>query len=177
VAAERAPLRRHVLTRLHATLACNRLAAGAIYAAEDATREASALIARHGDCTICHTLFRMALLQVAVARGRLEEASAEAAELEAMAARRGGRGLAAVGRLARAHLLAAVGEPVDSARAYSQAATAFDALGAHLDAALAWMKAARQLRAGGDLSQQAEAEAAERRSSEVLDRAGLSNVA
>jgi len=174
VAAERAPLRRHVLTRLHATLACNRLAAGAIYAAEDAAREASALIARHGECTVCHTLFRSALLRVAVARGRLDEAAAEAGELETMATRRGGRGLAAAARLARAHLLAALGEPGESAAAYSEAARGFDGLGAYLDGALAWAGAARELRFRGEASGAAEAEAAERRSGEVLERAGLS---
>ena len=58
VVAERAGLRRHALTRLHAIQARNRLAAGALYAAEDAIREASETAARHGECAACDAAFR-----------------------------------------------------------------------------------------------------------------------
>ena len=56
LAAERAPLRWHALTRVHAAVALNRRQAGALRAAEDAAREASEAAAHHGDCLACHAL-------------------------------------------------------------------------------------------------------------------------
>ena len=172
VVAERSTLRRHALTRLHATLARNRLAAGAIYAAEDAAREASELIARHGECAVCHALFRPELVRVSLARGRLAEAESDAAELEALAARRGGRGLWALARQVRGRTLAAHGRQREAGAAFVEAAAAFEALGARLDAARARAFAARALRAVGGREQLAEADLLAREADSVLGPAG-----
>jgi hypothetical protein len=56
VLAERAQLRRHALVGINAAIARNRLAAGALHAAEDATAEARILLARHGECAVCRSL-------------------------------------------------------------------------------------------------------------------------
>jgi len=172
VVAERATLRRHVLARLHATLARNRLAARAIYAAEDAVRQASEVVARHGECTVCHALFRPELIRVALARGRVDEADAEAAELEALAAGRGGRGLAAVARAARGRVFAAQGRPDEAAVAFADAARTLDALGARLDAASALDLAARALRQAGGADRLAVADGLAQRAADVLGAAG-----
>lgn len=156
--AERSTLRRHALTRLHATLARNRLAAGAVYAAEDAVHEASELIARHGECVVCHALFRPELVRVSLARGRLAEAESDAAELEALAARRGGRGLGAVARQVRGRVLTAQGGHREAAAAFLDAAEAFEALGARLETARCRGLAARGLRALGGHEELAQAE-------------------
>jgi hypothetical protein len=95
--------------RLHATLARNRLAARALYAAEDALREASALAARHGECAVCAALFLPELVRLHLARGRVPDAAASAGELEALAARHGGRGLGAVASASRGRVLLAEG--------------------------------------------------------------------
>jgi DNA-binding SARP family transcriptional activator/tetratricopeptide (TPR) repeat protein len=135
VAAERGLLRRHALTRLHAAEARNRLAAGALYAAEDAIREASETAARHGDCVVCDASFRPELVRVALARGRIAEAEAEVGQLEDLARQRGGRGVHAVARLARGRVLAVQGRAGDALAAFAAAATAFRAAGLDYDAA------------------------------------------
>jgi DNA-binding SARP family transcriptional activator/tetratricopeptide (TPR) repeat protein len=135
VAAERGVLRRHALVRLHATEARNRLAAGALHAAEDAIREASETAARHGDCVACDASFRPEAVRVLLLRGRVAEAAAEAAQLEEIARTRGGAALAGVARLARARVLAAEGQPARALLALGEARAALLAAGHRLEAA------------------------------------------
>lgn len=135
VVAERASLRRHALVKLHATEARNRLAAGAVYAAEDALRTASETAARHGECAVCDATFRPEAVRVAIARGRLEEAEAEAAALDAIARGRGGRGLFATARLAHARVLAARRLNGVAAIAFAEARADFTSAGLLADAA------------------------------------------
>jgi DNA-binding SARP family transcriptional activator len=135
VVAERGLLRHHALTRLHAVEARNRLAAGAIHAADDAVREASESAARHGDCVACDAAFRPETVRVLLARGRVAEADAEAAQLEDLARLRGGRALGAVARLARARVLAAQRRTQDALAALHEAREAFLAAGQRYEAA------------------------------------------
>jgi tetratricopeptide (TPR) repeat protein len=151
VVAERAGLRRHALTRLHATEARNRLAAGALYAAEDAVREASETAARHGDCAACDAAFRPEAVRVAVARGRLADAEAEVVQLEELAHHRGGRVLVAQARLARARVLAAQGRSEDALSALAAARDAFVAAGHRYDAARCVRLELRLRGAGADV--------------------------
>jgi tetratricopeptide (TPR) repeat protein len=109
LAAERAGLRWHALARLHAAIAANRLAAGAVHAAEDAAREASESLARHGPCVTCLAALHPVAARVALAGGRPEAALAEVQALEALAAAHRSRGLAARAAWARARWLAAAG--------------------------------------------------------------------
>jgi DNA-binding SARP family transcriptional activator len=115
VAAGRAEIRRHRLVRLYAALSRNRLDAGAVYAAEDAIREASAVLARHPGCALCDAAFRPQAVRVALARGRIAEAAREVAQLREIARSRGGRALAAVAQDCRARLLAAEGRLEEAA--------------------------------------------------------------
>jgi tetratricopeptide (TPR) repeat protein len=135
VVAERATLRRHALARLHAVEARNRLAAGALYAAEDAVREASETAARHGECAACDAAFRPELVRVALARGRVGDADAEATLLEELARKRGGRAMVATARLARARVLAARGRAEDAIAALAAARAGFLAVGHRYEAA------------------------------------------
>jgi DNA-binding SARP family transcriptional activator len=135
VVAERAPLRRHALVKLHAGETRLRLASGAVYGAEDALRTASEAAARHGECAVCDAAFRPEAVRVALARGRVEEAEAEAAALESIARARGGRGLFATARLARARVLAARDRPEDAATAFAEARADFSSAGHRTDAA------------------------------------------
>jgi len=155
IAAERAPLRGHALTRLHVALARNRLAAGAVYAAEDCVREASQSFARHGACAVCEILLRPEVLRVALARGRLADADAEVREIEALAARHGGRAVLARAGLARGQLLVAQGRADAAVAVLAEARKAFLDGGAAYDAARclaaqARALAARDARAGAD---------------------------
>jgi hypothetical protein len=135
VAAERGVLRRHALVRLHATEARNRLAAGALYAAEDAVREASETAARHGDCVACDAAFRPEAVRVLLLRGRIAEAEQEAAQLEEIARACGGAALAAVARLARARVVAARGLPAEALADLTGARAAFLSAGHRSEAA------------------------------------------
>lgn len=131
VVAERASLRRHALVRLHVTEARNRLAAGADRSAEDAIREASETAARHGDCLVCDAAFRPESIRVLVARGRVEDASREAAAFEDVARRSGGAALQALALGARARVLAAEGRAGEALAALETARAALEA-GGHL---------------------------------------------
>jgi tetratricopeptide (TPR) repeat protein len=133
VVAERAPLRRHLTVRLLVAQARNRLAAGALHAAEVIAREAADCAMRHGVCSTCEAALRPLQVRIALARDRLDDASAEAHILEALAEARGGRGLAATARLARARVLAAQGRPEEAHAALGEARAAFEALGRALD--------------------------------------------
>jgi DNA-binding SARP family transcriptional activator len=135
VVAERGVLRQHALTRLHATQARNRLAAGALYQAEDAVREASESAVRHGECVACDAAFRPEAVRVLLARGRIAEADAEAEQLEEIARRRGGKVLRAVARLARARVLAAQGLGAVARAALAEAREAFWVAGHRYEAA------------------------------------------
>ena len=135
VLAERGTLRRHVLTRIHAAEIRNRLAAGLVGQAESSAREASASAARHGECVACDAAFRPEAVRVALAFGRIDEADAESHALEEIARQRGGRGLQAVARLARARVLAARGRPEDALVGLAQARAGFLAGGFRYDAA------------------------------------------
>lgn len=137
VLAERGLLRRHVLTRIHAAEVRNRLAAGMAGQAEIAAREASDSAARHGECVACDAAFRPEVVRVALAFGRVEEADAEARALEEIARQRGGRGLQAVARLARARVLAARGRQDDALVSLAQARAGFLAAGFRYEAARA----------------------------------------
>jgi len=130
-------LRRHALTRLHAAEARNRLAAGLSGSAEDAVREASESAARHGECAACGAAFRPEVVRVALARGRVGEAEAEAVALEEIARQRGGRGLVAVARLTRARVFGAMGRSDDALVALAQARAGFLASGQRYEAARA----------------------------------------
>jgi DNA-binding SARP family transcriptional activator len=150
VVAERAALRRHALTRLHATEARNRLAAGALYAAEEAVREASEAAARHGECVACDAAFRPEAIRVLLARGRVSEAHHEALQLEEIARQRGGRVLDAIAGAARGRVHAARGEAEQALAALAAARAAFLAAGHRYEAA----RCARlelRLRGGGPL--------------------------
>ena len=145
VVAERASLRRHALTRLHATEARIRLAGGALRAADDAVREASEAAARHGECTACDAAFRPETVRVLLARGHVDEASVEAAQLEEIARQRGGVPvpggggrvgvLEAIAATSRARVLAAQGRRDEALALLARARAAFSAAGHRYEAA------------------------------------------
>jgi hypothetical protein len=83
----------------------------------------------------CDAAFRPEVVRVLLARGRVDEADAEAGQLEELARRRGGRVLGAVARLARARVLAAQRRPDEALAALAAAREAFVAAGQRYEAA------------------------------------------
>jgi DNA-binding SARP family transcriptional activator len=135
VVAERGLLRRHVLTRLHVAEVRSRLGAKLLGQAESAWREASESAARHGECLACDAWLRPEAVRVALAFGRVDEADAEARALEELARQRGGRGLQAITRFARARVQAARGRQDDALVSLAQARAGFLAGGLLYEAA------------------------------------------
>jgi hypothetical protein len=86
VVAERAIMRSHCLTRIQASLARNRLAAGDLEGAEAAIRVGDLHAARHGHCVTCNALLQPEAVRVLAARGSIGEADVRAASLERTAA-------------------------------------------------------------------------------------------
>ena len=84
--AERAAMRSHCLTRLHASLTRNRLAAGDLDAAEQSLREGLETARRHGHCVTCNALLLPEAVRVELALGRVDAAAAHADELDRTAA-------------------------------------------------------------------------------------------
>ncbi len=135
VLAERGMLRRHALTRLHVAEVRNRLAARLVGQAESAWREASESAARHGECMACDAVLRPEAVRVALAFGRVDEADAEARMLAEVSRQRGGRGLQAITRFARARVQAARGRTEDALVSLAQARAGFLAGGLRYEAA------------------------------------------
>ncbi len=171
LAAERAMLRRHALARLHTTLARNRLAAGALYSAEDSLREASETAARHGPCAICDAALRPEAVRVALARGRIQEADGEAEALEALAATRRDRALGALARVARARVLVARGAADEAIALLDQAREMFTAIGAAYEAARCLVVRVRALEGAGP-DRAAERERLAREAATALEAVG-----
>jgi hypothetical protein len=69
LAAERALMRAHCLTRVYAAMARNRLAAGDVEAAGHVLASGLAMSERHGHCTTCDALFLPVAVSVRVAEG------------------------------------------------------------------------------------------------------------
>jgi ATP/maltotriose-dependent transcriptional regulator MalT len=110
LAAERAVLRSHCMTRVHASIARNRLAAGDLHAAAESLAEGMATARRHGNCLTCNALLLPEAVRVDLARGDLDAADGSAKELEAIAAKFGSRAWVAMACQARARVDAARGE-------------------------------------------------------------------
>lgn len=139
----RAAMRSHCLTRLYASVARNRLAAGELQAAEHALEAGLMEVARHGNCTTCSALLLPEAVRVCVAAQRLGEAEAHAARLQSVAAGFGSRLWLAMGAHARARVLAARGPRVAALETLEQARRGFEAAGDAYDAARCELLAAR----------------------------------
>lgn len=143
IAAERALLRAHCLTRLYAALARNRLAAGDLAAADDALAQGLAMSRRHGSCTTCDALLLPAAVSVRTAQRDWPAAEEYCRQLEAAAQAYGSRTWLAMAQQARAEL-AAGQQRLDEARArYAEAQAAFAAAGNRAEAERCQAAAAR----------------------------------
>lgn len=127
--AERSTLRHHLVVRLLAAQARNRLAAGSLHDAETIAREAADAAVRHGLCAVCETSLRPLLVRIALDRDRPDDADREARLLEALADARGGRLLRALARLTRARISAATGRKDEALGLLAEAQGGFEALG------------------------------------------------
>src|SRR6266540_4050751 len=171
VAAERALMRAHCLTRLYAALARNRIAAGDLAAADQVLELGLVMSERHGHCTTCDALLLPAAVSVRVAQRDLEAAEDFCRKLDAAAAEYASRTWVAMARQARGELTAAQGDLDAALRYYTEAHAAYAAASNAYEAARCLAAAAelrRVRRAPGDIETACAEQAEVQRAFELL---------
>jgi tetratricopeptide (TPR) repeat protein len=156
----RAAMRSHCLTRIHASLARNRLAARDRDAARSSLEEGLAEAARHGHCATCSALLLPEAVRVALAWENVAEAEAFAEKLEHVAQRFASRAWTAMAEHARGRVLSARGARDAAFEAFERARVAFDAIECPYEAARCVMAQSRlfegkQRARGGALAESA----------------------
>jgi tetratricopeptide (TPR) repeat protein len=139
----RAAMRSHCLTRIHASLARNRMAAGDREGARTSLQEGLAEAARHGNCATCSALLLPEAVRVELAWGEVDRADAYARRLDEVARRFGSRAWTAMADHARGRVLAARGQVDPAFDALERARDAFEAVEAPYDAARCVMAQSR----------------------------------
>lgn len=129
LAAERALMRAHCLTRLYAAMARNRLAAGNVPAASQVLDLGLAMSARHGHCTTCDALLLPAAASVKVSEGDFAAAETFCHRLDQAAQQYESRLWLAMAYQSRGELAAALGEFDTALTYYTEAKAGFDSAG------------------------------------------------
>jgi len=159
----RAAMRSHCLTRIHASLARNRLAARDRRAARASLEEGLAEATRHGHCATCSALLLPEAVRVALSWEDLTRATEFAGRLDDVARRFGSRAWTAMAEQTRGRLLAAQGQDGEAFQALERARAAFDAVGSPYEAARCLMAQSRLTATGKEARRGAELAAAARR--------------
>jgi DNA-binding SARP family transcriptional activator len=143
VVGSRAAMRSHCLTRIHASLARNRLAADDRGGARASLEEGLAEAARHGHCPTCNALLLPEAVRVELACGDLDEAERYAGLLEDVAGRFGSRTWTAMAEHARGRVHAAHGDVENAFEAFERARQAYREVGFPYEAARCAMAQSR----------------------------------
>jgi len=134
IAAERALLRAHCLTRLYAALARNRLSAGDLPAADDALMQGLAMSERHGHCTTCDALLLPAAISVRAAQHDWPAAERFGHQLDQAAAEYGSHTWLAMAQQAWGELEAARGRQDEALAWYTEAQAGYSRAGNRAEA-------------------------------------------
>jgi tetratricopeptide (TPR) repeat protein len=133
VVAERAAMRSHCLTRLHATMLRNRIAAEDTKATRESLEQGLDAARRHGHCVTCNALLLPEAVRAELKEGNIEAAHEHALELEKTADEFGSRAWVAMAGQARGRVLlaqsdiAAFGELERARKTYAEMDQAYDA--------------------------------------------------
>ncbi len=127
IAAKNALLRSHMLGRLHAAIAHNRLLAGDLPAADHALALGLSLIQGHGHCTICESLLLPLGVSIRLAQDNVAAAEAYFAEIEEAVVRFDSRTWRATAARSRGELAAARGDTAQALACYQEAHDGFKA--------------------------------------------------
>lgn len=173
VAAERALMRAHCLTRLYAAMARNRLAAGDMGAAHQALALGLAMSERHGHCATCDALLLPAAVSVQLAAGDFQAAERFCRKLDAASEQYASRVWLAMARQSRGELAAAQGDFDNALHDYAKARAGYAAAGNEYEAArcLAAAAALRLARAAPD--DLAAAPAMQTEARQIFERLGV----
>jgi tetratricopeptide (TPR) repeat protein len=143
----RAAMRSHCLTRIHASMTRNRLAADDRAGARASLEEGLAEAARHGHCATCNALLLPEAVRVELAWGDLAQAERYAERLCDVAGRFGSRTWTAMAEHTRGRVLAARGHVTAAFEAFERARTAYADVGIPYEAARCSMAQSRLLAA------------------------------
>lgn len=157
VIAERAAMRSHCLTRLHASLLRNRLAANDLDGARASLEDGLEAARRHGHCVTCNALLLPEAVRAEISMGNIEVADEHARALEETATEFESRAWVAMAGHARGRVLAAQSDP-----------SAFEVLE---KARVGYVEMGQNYEAARCLLAQAEALAAEEKSAELAEQA------
>jgi tetratricopeptide (TPR) repeat protein len=135
LAAERALMRAHCLTRLYAAMARNRLTAGDLTAAGQALDLGLAMSERHGHCTTCDGLLLPAAVSVRIAEGDFVAAETFCRRFDEAAEQYASRLWLAMALQSRGELSAAQGQIDLALRYYTEAQAGFATAGIDYEAA------------------------------------------
>jgi len=163
IAAERAIMRAHCLTRLYASMTRNRLLAHETDAANYYLELGLAMSERHGHCATCHALLYPVAVSVHIARGELSTAEAFCKQLEDAAGKYQSQAWVAMARQARGELATAHRDLETALACYEEASQAFKVTGNDYESARCLMAMAeirRKRKSSGD-AKLAKSEAAE----------------
>jgi ATP/maltotriose-dependent transcriptional regulator MalT len=149
VVGSRAAMRSHCLTRIHASLTRNRLAAEDRDGARASLEEGLAEAARHGHCATCSALLLPEAVRVELAWDHHREAARYAAQLEEVARRFGSRAWIAMAEHARARVQAARGHTDEAFQTLERARTGYAAIGFSYEAARCLAAQSRLKRGAG----------------------------
>jgi tetratricopeptide (TPR) repeat protein len=149
VVGSRAAMRSHCLTRIHASLTRNRLAARDRESARVSLEEGLAEAARHGHCSTCNALLLPEAVRLELAWEDVGEAERYAKRLDEVAGRFGSRAWRAMAEHARGRVLAARGDVDEAYSSLERARSAYEEIGVPYDAARCLMAQSRVLDIGG----------------------------
>jgi hypothetical protein len=151
VAAERALMRAHCLTRIYAATARNRLAANDLSAADQALSLGLAMSERHGNCTTCDALLLPIAVSTRVAQGSFALAEDFCRQLDMAAEQYGGHMWVAMAQQARGELASAQSRLEEALSLYTVAHEAFERAAHPYEAARCLSAIAANHRKRGDL--------------------------
>jgi len=135
VVGSRAAMRSHCLTRIHASLTRNRLAANDRDGARASLAEGLAEVERHGHCATCNALLLPEAVRVELAWDDVGAAERYATRLEEVAAKFGSRAWTAMAEHARGRVLAARGDAARAFESFERARKAYGEVGFPYEAA------------------------------------------
>jgi ATP/maltotriose-dependent transcriptional regulator MalT len=126
VVAERAAMRSHCLTRLHASMIRNRLAANDSEGVAVSLANGMEMARRHGDCVTCSALLLPEVVRAHIALGQLEAADASCEQLQRTAADFDSRVWDAMALQCRGRVLLTRGDTVAAAEVLARAARSYE---------------------------------------------------
>jgi tetratricopeptide (TPR) repeat protein len=172
VAAERAVMRAHCLTRIYAAMARNRLQAGDVEAANSVLASGLTMSERHGHCATCEALLLPAAVSVHLAQQDLAAAETFCRQLEQAAEEYASRTWLAMAQQARGEVAAAGGDLAAALACYRDACQKFNAANYTYEAARCLVSMAELYRRRSNESDKAKAETARSEARQIFRQLG-----